>query len=83
MHHALRSSLAILAIVACAGCQTPDRRMYSLHREKNLHTPDPWAPSTTKAAEDATASLGPPDSGDPGESSTLPPPPTPDSISGQ
>jgi hypothetical protein len=65
MHPALRSSLAILAIVACIGCQTPDRRMYSIHRDKNLHTPNPWAPSTTKAAEDATASLGlPPDSMD-------------------
>ena len=71
MHHALRSSLAIVAIAACAGCQTHDRRMYSIHREKNLHTPDPWAPSTTKAAEDATASLGL----GPGDSAALPAPP--------
>jgi len=71
MHHALRSSLAIVAIAACAGCQTQDRRMYSIHREKNLHTPDPWAPSTTKAAEDATASLGL----GPGDSAALPAPP--------
>jgi hypothetical protein len=58
MHPALRSSLAILAIVACLGCQTHDRRIYSTRREKNLHTPDPFAPSTTKAADEATQSLG-------------------------
>jgi len=75
MHHALRSSLAVLAIAACAGCQTPDRRMYSIHRDKNLHTPNPWAPSTTKAADDATAALGlPPESGD--SSAPVPPPPS-------
>jgi len=67
MHPALRSSLAIVAIAACVGCQTHDRRMYSIHRDKNLHVPDPWAPSTTKAADDATAALGlPPDAGAPG-----------------
>jgi hypothetical protein len=70
MHHALRSSLAVLALAACVGCQTQDRRMYSIRRDKNLHTPDPWAPSTTKAAEDATASLG--------DASALPAPPTPE-----
>jgi hypothetical protein len=71
MHHALRSSLAIVAIAACVGCQTPDRRMYSIHRDKNLHTPDPWAPSTSKAADEATAALGlPPDA-----SGALTPPP--------
>lgn len=57
MHHALRSSLAVAAIVACAGCQTHDRRMYSTHQDKNLHVPNPFAPSTTKAADDATQSL--------------------------
>jgi hypothetical protein len=72
MHSALRSSLAIVAIAACAGCQTHDRRMYSIHREKNLHTPDPWAPSTTAAANEATASLGL----SPDEASALPAPPT-------
>jgi hypothetical protein len=72
MHSALRSSLAIVAIAACAGCQTQDRRMYSIHREKNLHTPDPWAPSTTAAANEATASLGI----SPEDSPALPAPPT-------
>ena len=57
MHPALRSSLAILAIVACLGCQTHDRRIYSSQRDKNLHTPNPFAPSTTKAADEATQSL--------------------------
>ena len=64
MHHALRSSLAPVAFLALAtvislsGCQTHDRRIYTTHKDKNLHTPDPWAPSTTKAADDATSSLG-------------------------
>ncbi len=64
MHHALRSSLPIVAIAAVGflacltGCQTHDRRIYSTHADKNLHTPSPWAPSTTKAADDATSSLG-------------------------
>jgi hypothetical protein len=67
MHPALRSSLAILAIVACLGCQTHDRRIYSIRRDKNLHTPDPFAPSTTKAADEATAGLGgAPDATSPG-----------------
>jgi hypothetical protein len=80
MHHALRSSLAIVAIAACAGCQTQYREMYTVRRDKNLHVPDPWAPSTTKAADEATASLGvPPEEG----TSTLPAPPTPDSINNQ
>ena len=61
MRHALRSSLAIsIAIVVCAGCQTHDRRLYSTHKDKNLHAPSPWAPSTTKAADDATAAMGVP-----------------------
>jgi hypothetical protein len=58
MHQALRSSLVILIIVACAGCMTHDRRIYSMRQDKNLHTPDPWAPSTTKAADEATSALG-------------------------
>jgi hypothetical protein len=58
MHHALRSSLSIAAIALCAGCQTHDRRNYTTHVDKNLHTPNPWAPSTTKAADDATSALG-------------------------
>jgi len=76
MHPALRSSLpivAVLAIVALSGCQTHDRRMYTTHRDKNLHTPDPWAPSTAKAADDATANMGvPPDSGNASNSMTPP-----------
>jgi hypothetical protein len=82
MHHALRSSLAtiaIAAIAASAGCQTQDRCMYSIHREKNLHTPDPWAPSTTAAANEATASLGI----SPDETSALPAPPTEESTGNQ
>jgi hypothetical protein len=58
MHHAIRSSLAIVAIAACVGCQTHDRRIYSIRRDKNLHTPNPFAPSTTKAADEATSALG-------------------------
>jgi len=66
MHQALRSSLAAVAIVACVGCQTHDRRMYSIRRDKDLHTPNPFAPSTTKAADEATQSLGiPPAAGGP------------------
>jgi hypothetical protein len=58
MHQALRSSLLlILAVVLCAGCQTHDRRMYTVRKDKGLHTPDPWAPSTTKAADEATSSI--------------------------
>jgi len=34
MHHALRSSLTIVAIAALAGCQTHDRRIYSTHQDK-------------------------------------------------
>ncbi len=79
MHHALRSSLAIIAIAACAGCQTHDRSIYSIHREKNLHTPDPWAPSTTAAANEATASLGL----SPDETPALPAPPTEESTGNQ
>lgn len=60
MHHALRSSLAIAALVACVGCTTQDRRIYTTEQDKNLHTPSPWAPSTTEAAADATSSLGVP-----------------------
>ena len=59
MPYALRSSLAALVAVAVmTGCQTHDRRIYTTHPDKNLHTPSPWAPSTTKAADDATSSLG-------------------------
>jgi hypothetical protein len=61
MHPVLRSSLpivAIVAIAALAGCQTHDRRIYSTHRDKNLHTPNPFAPSTTKAADEATSPIG-------------------------
>jgi hypothetical protein len=78
MHHALRSSLAIVAIVACVGCQTHDRRMYSMHKDKNLHTPDPWAPSTTKAADEATSSLGIPPGSDQTANPTNPAPPAPE-----
>jgi hypothetical protein len=54
--------------------------MYSIHRDKNLHTPNPWAPSTTKAADDATAALGlPPESGN----SPAPVPPPPSDIGNQ
>jgi hypothetical protein len=71
MHSALRSSLAVVAIVACAGCQTHDRRIYTVRRDKNLHTPDPWsATSTTKAADEATAPIG----GPPGTATVVPPP---------
>ena len=59
MHHALRSSLIpILAIICLAGCRTHDRRIYSTHADKNLHAPNPWAPSTTKAADEATSAMG-------------------------
>jgi hypothetical protein len=44
-------------MVVCAGCETHDRRIYSLRNDKDLHTPNPWAPSTTKAADEATSSL--------------------------
>jgi hypothetical protein len=58
MPYALRSSLAALVAVAVmTGCQTHDRRIYTTHQDKNLHTPDAWAPSTTKAADDATSAL--------------------------
>jgi hypothetical protein len=58
MHPALRSSLLVLVIVALlgsVGCETHDRRIYTTRRDKNLHTPSPWSPSTTKAADEATA----------------------------
>jgi hypothetical protein len=73
MHLALRSSLAIVLVVACAACQTHDRRNYSTHRDKNLHTPDPWSASTTKAADDATSPL---------EETTPPPAPSNGPTSG-
>ena len=64
MHHALRSSLLVISSAACiaasAGCQTHDRRIYTIHTDKNLHTPDPWTPAATsssKAADDAAAAL--------------------------
>lgn len=58
MHQALRSSLlVILAVVVCAGCQTQNRRIYTVRKDKGLHTPDPWAPSTNKAAEEATSPI--------------------------
>jgi hypothetical protein len=58
MHPALRSSLLlILAVVLCAGCQTQNRRIYTVRKDKGLHTPDPWAPSTTKAADEATSPI--------------------------
>ncbi|HEX4086809.1 MAG TPA: hypothetical protein VHY22_17985 [Chthoniobacteraceae bacterium] len=58
MHLALRSSLvALLAVAVMTGCETHDRRIYSTRQDKNLHTPDPWAPSTSKAADEATSSL--------------------------
>jgi hypothetical protein len=41
-----------------ASCATHDRRNYTTHRDKNLHTPNVWAPSPNKAADDATASMG-------------------------
>ena len=81
MHQALRSSLLIaVAVVVCAGCQTHERRMYSLRKDKDLHTPDPWAPSTTKAADEATSSLddntgAPPDNGAPPADNGAPPAP--------
>jgi hypothetical protein len=80
MHQALRSSLLLaLAVVLCAGCQTHDRRIYTTRQDKGLHTPDPWAPSTTKAADEATTSIqgdqSPTDATAP-DSST---PPAPDS----
>jgi hypothetical protein len=68
MHSALRSSLAVVAIVACVGCQTHDRRIYTVRRDKNLHTPNPWAASTTKAADEATAPIG----GPPGTATVVP-----------
>jgi hypothetical protein len=63
MHHALRSSLlfvAIAAIVCLSSCETHDRRIYSDDQDKNLHTPNPWAPSTSKAADEATSTLAMP-----------------------
>jgi hypothetical protein len=68
MHSALRSSLAVVAIVACVGCQTHDRRSYTVRRDKNLHTPNPWAASTTRAADEATAPIG----GPPGTATVVP-----------
>jgi hypothetical protein len=80
MHHALRSSLAIVAIAACAGCQTHDRRIYTTHKDKNLHSPNPFAPSTTKAADDATSSLAiPPEPADSSNPVAPGSPPAPDS----
>jgi hypothetical protein len=92
MHPALRSSLAVIAIIACVGCETHDRRIYTIRRDKNLHVPNPWAPSTTKAADEATASLGlPPDGGPSPDGATAPalpapppiPPPNPTLVPGQ
>ncbi|MGA3171782.1 MAG: hypothetical protein ABSE62_12305 [Chthoniobacteraceae bacterium] len=63
MHQALRFSLILVTVMAVAsvsGCATHDRRIYSTRKDKNLHVPDPFAPSTTQAAEAATSSLGPP-----------------------
>jgi hypothetical protein len=64
MHHVFRSSLlpvaAIMAVTALSGCQTHDRRVYTGRHDKNLHTPNPWAPSTSKAADEATTDLAPP-----------------------
>ena len=86
MHPALRSSLALVAFGAIAsligltgltGCRTHDRRVYSTHQDKNLHTPNPWAPSTTKAADDATAALGIPQEPAAASSEPLPPGPPP------
>jgi len=72
MHQALRSflvpaaTLALAAVISLSGCATHDRRIYTTHQDKNLHTPNAWSPSTAKAADDATSSLGvPPDSGTP------------------
>lgn len=77
MHQALRSSLLIVtAVVVCAGCQTHDRRIYSIRKDKNLHTPDPWAPSTTKAADEATSSLD--QNGNASPDTTTPPAPDTD-----
>jgi len=90
MHHAPRSSLAptalflvfaaIVSLAGLTGCRTHDRRIYSTHPDKNLHTPNPWAPSTAKAAADATSSLGIPPEPAPG-SGGVPPatPPAPES----
>ncbi len=76
MHQALRSSLAIVAIAACVGCQTHDRRIYTAIKDKNLHAPNPYAVSTTQAAAEATAPLGGPSlpdtSGNPGDSGAPP-----------
>lgn len=81
MLYKLRFPLIVMALATCAACQTHDRRMYSNSRrpEKNVRVPNPWAPSTSKAADEATASavgapLGPantPNSATPGS----PPPP--------
>jgi len=60
MHYALRPALALaalLAVLSLTACETQDRRIYSDRTDKNLHTPGPWAPSTTRAADDATSSL--------------------------
>ncbi len=80
---ALRFPLVLVLLAACAGCQTHDRRIYSTRRDKNLHAPSPWAPSTTKAADEATSSavgapLEPANSANPVEPGTPPtsmPPP--------
>jgi hypothetical protein len=59
MHHALRSSLAIVAGAAClvttSGCVTHVRRNYTLQTDKNLHTPDPWTPPASEKKDDAVA----------------------------
>jgi hypothetical protein len=60
MHKALSSSLAavtLLALVTSLGCATHDRRNYTTHRDKGLRTPDPWAPSPAKVADEATSPL--------------------------
>jgi hypothetical protein len=76
MHHVFRSSLlpvvAIMAVAAFSGCQTHDRRVYTGRHDKNLHTPNPWAPSTTKAADEATSDLPPAPEAQPGSSSVAP-----------
>jgi hypothetical protein len=61
MHPALRSSLLLLAVAAIAAsltaCNTYDRRVYSYHQDKNVRVPDPFAASTSKAADEATSNL--------------------------
>lgn len=50
--------LAAAAVLAgSAGCQTHDRRMYTMRKDKDLHVPDPWAPTPAKAADEAAGSI--------------------------